>query len=182
MALQTSGHISLGDIRSELSIDNSPFSIRQAELGNYVSINQSSVSRPNGSAEHKISEWYGYDHFYSGNTPPTAYDSSYYNVSSENGIVIYLDASDPEGDPLDYYIMSLPSNGTLLTNETASPITSTPFKLVNSSDGSSTDAVRYVPDVSNNSDSFDFKVIENTTLNDDNFESNVATIYIIPDI
>lgn len=63
MALQSSGNpISLGDIRTELKVSNSPFSIRQAELGNYDTININSASKPDGNSPHSFSEWYEYNH------------------------------------------------------------------------------------------------------------------------
>jgi Domain of unknown function (DUF5122) beta-propeller len=62
MALQSSGPISLGNIRTELNSVASNFSLNSAENGTYGSINQSSVFKPNGATPNRISEWYGYDH------------------------------------------------------------------------------------------------------------------------
>ena len=62
MALQTSGQISMGDIRSELGTIATNFSLDGAESGLYGAINQNSTFRPNGSVPNAISEWYGYDH------------------------------------------------------------------------------------------------------------------------
>jgi hypothetical protein len=62
MSLQSSGQISMGNIRTELGLLTSNFSLNSAELGTYVTINQNSASKPNGSNPNSISEWYGYDH------------------------------------------------------------------------------------------------------------------------
>lgn len=63
MALPTSGLISANNIRTELGIPSqAPFSITSAATGGYVTINQSSPSKPNSTTPHAISEWYGYNH------------------------------------------------------------------------------------------------------------------------
>jgi hypothetical protein len=62
MSLQSSGQISMGNIRTELGLLTSSFSLNSAELGTYVTINQNSAFKPNGSNPNAISEWYGYDH------------------------------------------------------------------------------------------------------------------------
>lgn len=290
MALQSDGQISMNNVRTELGISSqSPFSLKNAELSNYVNINQDSPAKPNEASPHTLSEWYAYDHNYVANTPPEASnftidisenaytykdidligtdadgdsltyfiidapnhgtlisrpysggqteindgnvpfalsnnrvaysfegtnetgDSIVYIVNDGitnsgpgivslnivenlppiaydvvtpvtsdtlNGKFIYLSADDPEQNGLDYYITSLPSNGSLLNNGV--PITSTPYKLLAAGSTQSTSEVRYIPDVANNMDSFNFKVQENTYLNNDNFESNIATVYIQP--
>lgn len=66
MALPTSGQISFSNLRTELGIPSqAPFSITSAATGGYVTINQSSPSKPNSTAPHAISEWYGYNHTFS---------------------------------------------------------------------------------------------------------------------
>lgn len=59
MALQSSGQISLGDIANEMGV-----SLSNVSLFAYSSlnVNQNSTSKPDGSAPHSISEFYGYDH------------------------------------------------------------------------------------------------------------------------
>lgn len=62
MPLQSSGPISLGDIRAELGTSSNDFSLNGAEFGTYGAINQNSTFKPNGLNPNTISEWYGYDH------------------------------------------------------------------------------------------------------------------------
>ena len=63
MALPNSGQISFSNLRTELGIPSqAPFSITSAATGVYVTINQNSPSKPNSTAPHAISEWYGYNH------------------------------------------------------------------------------------------------------------------------
>jgi hypothetical protein len=62
MPLQTSGEISWGNVRSELGLLTSNFSLNSAESGTYTPINQNSEFKPNGDNPNAISEWYGYDH------------------------------------------------------------------------------------------------------------------------
>lgn len=108
-ALTGSGQISFDDIRIQLGIPSqSPFTLASASLGLYVAINTSSPSKPNASAPHSISEWYGYDHNYvvcydqslaydfsseltaCGNIP-NSYDSDTATVNY--GTVLYVDAT-----------------------------------------------------------------------------------------
>lgn len=66
MALPSSGQISFNDLRTELGIPSqTSFSITSAATGGYVAINQNSPSKPNSTAPHAISEWYGYNHTFS---------------------------------------------------------------------------------------------------------------------
>ena len=66
MALPNSGQISFSNLRTELGIPSqAPFSITSAATGVYVTINQDSPSKPNSTAPHAISEWYGYNHTFS---------------------------------------------------------------------------------------------------------------------
>ena len=66
MALPSSGSLGLNSIKTELGIPSqAPFTLASASLGYYVAINQSSPSKPNSTAPHAISEWYGYNHTYS---------------------------------------------------------------------------------------------------------------------
>ena len=66
MALPSSGQLSFNNIRTELGKSTqAPFSITSAATGVYVAINQSSPSKPNSTAPHAVSEWYGYSHTYS---------------------------------------------------------------------------------------------------------------------
>lgn len=72
MAVPTSGALSLGGIRKEVSYSNysQPVSILNISLSDVSTgvngtLNTSSSSRPDGSTPHKMSEWYGYDHDYS---------------------------------------------------------------------------------------------------------------------
>lgn len=66
MPLPSSGQISFSNLRTELGIPSqAPFSITSAATGGYVTINQSSPSKPNSTAPHAISEWYGYNHTFS---------------------------------------------------------------------------------------------------------------------
>jgi len=62
MPLQTTGPISMGDIRSELGSTVSNFSLKDAEFGEYGLLNIGSTSIPNGLTPSSISEWYGYNH------------------------------------------------------------------------------------------------------------------------
>ena len=66
MALPLSGQLSFSAIRTELGVPSqAPFSITTAATGGYVAINQSSPAKPNSSAPHAVSEWYGYNQTYS---------------------------------------------------------------------------------------------------------------------
>jgi hypothetical protein len=63
MALQTSGSITMNQIRGELGISTqAPFSLDMAENGEYVAINQCSPNIPAPSNPAAMSEWYGYCH------------------------------------------------------------------------------------------------------------------------
>ena len=65
MALQTSGQISLSDIMGEIPSLINNVSLYTLSTGN---INIQSPSRPDGSAPHAMSEFFGYDHAYSPGT------------------------------------------------------------------------------------------------------------------
>jgi hypothetical protein len=67
MALPLSGQLSLGNIRTELGIPGvTNFSLINASIGNtgpYPPLNSYSFYKPSITPpEHRISEWYGYDH------------------------------------------------------------------------------------------------------------------------
>jgi len=62
MPLQSSGQISMSNIRTELGSMATNFSLSGAESGTYAAINQNSASRPNGQTPNAMSEWYSYDH------------------------------------------------------------------------------------------------------------------------
>ena len=63
MALPTSGQISLNDIRIELGIPSqSPFELKDAIDGVYVSLNTGSTLKPTDAGDYKITNWYGYCH------------------------------------------------------------------------------------------------------------------------
>ena len=86
-----------------------------------------------------------------GNSPPVAQNQSV-TMSEDSQLDIILIATDPEGDPLTYTIVTQPTNGTaVLTGNT----------------------VDYTPDANyNGPDSFTFKANDGTT------DSNVATVSI----
>jgi hypothetical protein len=69
MALPLSGPLKMGDIRTELGMSVSNFSLTNASIGGvagYPTLNTYSFYRPNSPSNagspYKISEWYGYDH------------------------------------------------------------------------------------------------------------------------
>lgn len=63
MALPISGPISANNIRTEIGKSTQTnFSIKNAETGVYVNINQLSEFKPNGTYPHRFSEWMGYNH------------------------------------------------------------------------------------------------------------------------
>ena len=65
MTLQASGAISLSDINVELGRSSGAvINLSVAAEGGYAAINQNSPSKPDGTAPHALSEWYGYDHNY----------------------------------------------------------------------------------------------------------------------
>ena len=78
MAVPASGQLSLGKIYKELIYDNynastapgSNVSLKNMSTGVTETLNTASL-RPDGSAPHKISEWYAYDHDYSSASAPT---------------------------------------------------------------------------------------------------------------
>lgn len=59
MTLTSSGQISMGDIATEKSIAASDVSLQSISTN---SVNAASTSKPDGSAPHAISEFYGYNH------------------------------------------------------------------------------------------------------------------------
>ena len=63
MALQSSGQISISDIKTELGTSSSSnLNLKGLETGTFGTINTGSASYPNGSAPYAMSEWYSYDH------------------------------------------------------------------------------------------------------------------------
>lgn len=62
MALPSSGQITLDQIREELEVQDSPFTLGKASTGDYATINTNSSSKPDGNTPHSMSEWHGYDH------------------------------------------------------------------------------------------------------------------------
>lgn len=92
------------------------------------------------------------------------------NVATSIGspISITLDASDPNGDPLDYIIQSLPDNGSLRDPDNNALITTVPYTLLGGGD-----AVIYAPAAGfNGIDSFTYFV------DDGEFTSNIANVGI----
>lgn len=62
MTLPTSGPLSFNAINTELGRSaTAQMSLKTAETGGYVAINQNSPSKPDGNAPYKVSEWYGYN-------------------------------------------------------------------------------------------------------------------------
>lgn len=71
MALQTSGPISVENVLAEAGVaSGTTATLAQLATGAIFTINQNSTSKPDGTAPHSLSEWYGYDH---SATPPNAY-------------------------------------------------------------------------------------------------------------
>ena len=71
MALQTSGPISVAKILTEAGVaSGTTAALAQLATGAIFTINQNSASKPDGTAPHSLSEWYGYDH---SATPPNVY-------------------------------------------------------------------------------------------------------------
>ena len=78
MAVPASGQLTLGKIHRELIYDNynaptapgSNVSLKNMSTGATETLNTASL-RPDGSAPHKMSEWYAYDHDYSSASAPT---------------------------------------------------------------------------------------------------------------
>lgn len=63
MALQTSGTITMNDIRTELGIPSqAPFGLDQARQGVYVPLNSCSTNKPPTSGAVSLASWYGYNH------------------------------------------------------------------------------------------------------------------------
>ncbi len=64
MPIQTSGQISMQDIRDEIDNDDDDFSLADAALGVYETINTSNLNanKPDRSAPHSMTEWYSYQH------------------------------------------------------------------------------------------------------------------------
>ena len=64
MPIQTSGQISMQDIRDEIDNDEDDFSLADAATGVYETINVSNLNanKPDNSTPHAISEWYSYQH------------------------------------------------------------------------------------------------------------------------
>lgn len=95
MALPSSGTLSIGDIRSELSnTGTSPFSLAKAgeqytatREDGYTPLNQNSTSKPNNSSPYQISEWYSYNHSENGScgttytTPSVSAPYIYYRIN-----------------------------------------------------------------------------------------------------
>ena len=64
MPIQASGQISAQDIRDEIDNDDDDFSLKDAALGVYETINISNLNanKPDRSTPHSMSEWYKYQH------------------------------------------------------------------------------------------------------------------------
>lgn len=63
MALQSSGTITVNQIRTELGISTqAPFALDVAAKSGYVAVNYCSPSFPSYSSPNAISEWYNYCH------------------------------------------------------------------------------------------------------------------------
>ena len=63
MALQSSGQISMSQIRAELGVSGqAPFSLDTAENGGYAAINTCGSPRPSSNNPASMSEWYSYNH------------------------------------------------------------------------------------------------------------------------
>tara|TARA_Y100000766_G_C18903230_1_gene604429 strand:- start:455 stop:1027 length:573 start_codon:yes stop_codon:yes gene_type:complete len=64
MPIQTSGQISMQDIRDEIDNDDDDFSLKDAATSQYETINISNLNanKPDNSAPHALSEWYSYQH------------------------------------------------------------------------------------------------------------------------
>ena len=60
--LPLSGRITLADIRSQIGISETDFSLDTAENGVYATINPCSPYKPASANPTSLSEWYGYDH------------------------------------------------------------------------------------------------------------------------
>lgn len=86
MALPSSGTLSIGDIRSELSnTGTTSFALSKAGMplgGNatrgdgYTPKNQNSTSKPNDTSPYQVSEWYSYNHTQNGSCNTTFYANS----------------------------------------------------------------------------------------------------------
>jgi hypothetical protein len=61
MALPSSGQIGLSDVRTELSANQTNFSLSGSQTGLFGVINNASTSHPDSIAPYAMSEWYGYD-------------------------------------------------------------------------------------------------------------------------
>ncbi len=65
MALQSSGTITMNDIRTELGIPTqTPFSLSNAVNGVYVPLNTCGPNVPSTTPPYELTDWYGYDHSY----------------------------------------------------------------------------------------------------------------------
>lgn len=93
MSLPSSGQMSVGDIRTELSnTGTSSFSLAKAGQqynalynSGYVPLNQSSASKPNDSTPYAVSEWYSYNH----STNKACSGSSFGGSTTTNGLNQY---------------------------------------------------------------------------------------------
>ena len=110
MTLQSSGQISFSQINTELGRSSTAtISIKDAELGNYGTINAASTSKPNGSSPYAISEWYSYNHNASSYTSPLV----------KTGLIQELDAgivSSYPGSGSTWYDLSGNGNNATLYN------------------------------------------------------------------
>jgi hypothetical protein len=70
MALQTSGQISISDIKTEMSITTTNNSLAGGSTPVSTSLFGAAQSSLNKTAPHKISEFYGYTHLGGGPPPP----------------------------------------------------------------------------------------------------------------
>ncbi len=103
-------------------------------------------------------------------TPADSPSANNVNTFTPVGIPvnIALDASDPNGDTLEYIVETLPANGTLRDADDNSLINSVPYTLLNNGD-----TVVYLPSAAFNSlDSFDYSASDGVN------GSNIATVGI----
>lgn len=105
MAVPASGQLTLGKIHRELIYDNynastapgSNVSLKNMSTGVTETLNTSgSTLVPDGSAPHKMSEWYGYDHDASTATAPTV-TTGIVSWNSSEGVIEALGSVSSDG-------------------------------------------------------------------------------------
>jgi len=141
MALQTSGSLSLGDIRGELGrAAQIPFQLNSVESGSYVPLNMMSLQKPNMAQPNLVSEWYGYNHSTAtacalGEANGVTYtyrQMGVFTMTSASGTLAITLTATFSGDPVDFYILYPPSadwsTATLLT--TTSTTTTVYYQFV----------------------------------------------------